>query len=422
MNQALQNITTSAPEVTYSPKQEKAINAIVEWYGIAHRTMHVTNEARQVFDKMFGSYTWEDVRVPHFDNSQFQQIFYLAGYAGTGKTTVVAEALRRIRERYGISSIPTGAYTGKAAHVLRQKGNYNAQTIHSMIYVVVEDEETKEISFSLNPLGSAGLADLICLDECSMIDTVMANDLLSFRKPILVMGDPGQLPPVSGDGQFTNRQPDFFLDEIHRQAADSPIIEIATMARQGIMPPIGYSKGDVRVLQLTNATADEYLHNPDTQVLCGLNRIRWAVTQLMRKERGFGGVLPLPGERILCCKNNKEKGLFNGAAGTLRELKIKENGEWNITGEIEGRFLKDLKTDPFLFQQHFTEGATQRDKKKRSPNEFDWGYIWSVHKAQGSGWPHVTLIDNSTSFRDDRWKHLYTGITRAESGLIVLVP
>lgn len=407
---------------TYSPLQQRAIQAIVDWYEKANKTATVTHTFGEVYNEFARAYVPAEIRLPVFDTSRFTQEFYIAGYAGTGKSTIVQEAIRRLQEKFNIQSVAMGAYTGKAAYVLRKKGNAGAQTIHSMIYTCLEDPETGELTFSRNPIGSAATADLIVLDECSMIDNAMAADLRSFGKPILVMGDPGQLPPINGEGSFTNRQPDFFLEEIHRQAADSPIIELATMARQGIMIPTGYKKGDVQVLRLTNSSADDFLHNPDTQVLCGLNRIRWAVTQIMRRQLGFGGCMPLPGERILCCKNNKEKGLFNGGAGILRKLEVMESGGWKITGDIEGRFQKDLLTDPFLFQQHFTEGTTQRDIKKKRPNEFDWGYIWSVHKAQGSGWPHVTLIDNSPSFRENRWKHLYTGLTRAETGLTVLVP
>jgi len=373
-------------DLTYSPLQERAIQAVVDWYG--------------------------DEKSP--------QEFYLAGFAGTGKSTVVVEAINRMREKYKITNIPTAAYTGKAAYVLRKKGNTNAQTIHSLIYKCSEDPETGEPTFGLNMFGDMALADLVVLDECSMIDEAMANDLRSFGVKILVMGDPGQLPPINGEGSFTNRQPDFFLQEIHRQAADSPIIELATMARQGMIIPAGYIKGNVQVLSLTNESA-ELLHNPDTQVLCGLNRIRWAVTQIMRQRLGYGDMLPMPGERILCCKNIKERGLFNGGAGILKKLEMLDNGAWKITAEVEGSFHKNLISDPYLFKQHFDAGASVRDFKKKIPNEFDWGYIWSVHKAQGSGWPHVTLIDNSASFRENRWKHLYTGITRAESGLTVLV-
>lgn len=371
--------------IEFSDLQERAIDSILYWYG----------------------------------NENANQEFLIHGYAGTGKSTVVSEAIARLRTKYGISNIPTGAYTGKAAYVLRRKGNANAQTIHSMIYTVIEDTITGELESVLNPLGTAANADLIILDECSMIPNEIANDLRSFGAKILVMGDPGQLPPVNGTGAF-NREPDFFLNEIHRQAADSPIIELATMARQGIRLPIGYHKGDVRVMKLTNSSA-EHMHNPDTQVLCGIHRVRWAVSQIMRKQLGFEGMLPLPGERIICRKNNKEKGLFNGGAGTLKRLDIRHDGAFLITGEVEGNFQKNLITDPYLFQQHFDNGASKKDFKKRRPNEFDWGYVWSVHSAQGSGWPHVTLIDNSGSFREDEHKHRYTGITRAESGLTILV-
>lgn len=387
-------------DLTYSPLQERGIAAIVEWYGEA-----IAGRASKEF--------------------------YLAGYAGTGKSTVVSEAIRRLQEEYEIGNIPTGAYTGKAAYVLRKKGNHNAQTVHSMLYTVAEVEcdhsqhsefegcHPPIMKFILNTIGSAALAKLIVLDECSMIDQVMADDLRSFGKPILVMGDPGQLPPINGEGSFTARAPDFFLDEIHRQAADSPIIQLATMARQGLALPSHFDRDGVIVMPLTNASA-ERLHDPETQVICGLNRIRWAVTQIMRGRLGYGGIMPLPGERILCCKNNKDTGLFNGGIGTLQKLQVKDNGTWLITGIIEGRLHKNLRVDPYLFQQHFDEGTSKRDFKGKLPHEFDWAYALTCHKAQGSSWPHVTVIDDSSSFRESKWKWLYTALTRAESGLTVL--
>lgn len=387
-------------DLTFTPEQERAINKMVEWYGDPE-----------------------------------QQEFYLAGYAGVGKSTVCKEAIDRIKQRYGIHNVVTGAYTGKAAHVLRKKGNINAATIHNLIYVPVShleekpphmtDEEfarlkkNEELKFVLNPLGPASLAKLIVLDECSMIDKQMADDLRSFGVKILVMGDPGQLPPVNGEGSFTTRTPDVFLTQIHRQSADSPIIELATWARQGIDLPIGYHKGNVRVQALTNATA-EAMHNPDTQVICGVHRVRWAVTQMMRKELGFTDQIPMSTERILCCKNNKEKGLFNGGMGTLSNLSINVDKSYRLTGSIEGTFYKDLLVDAALFRQHFDNGASEYDKKK-SRLQFDWAYALTCHKAQGSSWNHITIIDDSDSFRDKKWLWLYTALTRAEEGLTILI-
>ena len=178
--------------------------------------------------------------------------------------------------------VVTATFTGKAAYVLRNKGT-PARTIHSLIYSVIEatDEEIeaaakkiarrrpvsarltgfdrtaaeagieamrqalsqmKKPRFALNPQSDAAHAKLIVLDEVSMVGEDMARDLMSFGKPILVLGDPGQLPPIKGEGAFTQDAPDIMLTEIHRQAAESAIIRLATMARQG--EPIGFGQYD----------------------------------------------------------------------------------------------------------------------------------------------------------------------------------
>ena len=100
----------------------------------------------------------------------------------------------------------------------------------------------KRPRFALNPKSDAAYAKLIVLDEVSMVGEEMARDLMSFGKPILVLGDPGQLPPIQGEGAFTKDAPDIMLTEIHRQASESAIIRLATMARQG--QPIGFGQYD----------------------------------------------------------------------------------------------------------------------------------------------------------------------------------
>ena len=131
-------------------------------------------------------------------------------------------AIEELKAKCGVKNVRTAAYTGKAASVLRKKGVEDAQTIHSLIYTAVEDEETGEVHFILSDDSPAADADLIVLDEVIMVNKEIADDLQSFGKKILVLGDPGQLPPVSGEGAFTSREPDVFLREIHRQAADQP--------------------------------------------------------------------------------------------------------------------------------------------------------------------------------------------------------
>ena len=219
-----------------------------------------------------------------------QQVFRMFGYAGSGKSTVLRFALDELGlsphqgERDGgcVPGVVTATFTGKAAYVLKNKGT-PARTIHSLIYSVLEatEEEVeaaakkvreaeggirtltgfertaaeagieamrqalaqmKKPRFALNPQSDAADAKLIVLDEVSMVGEEMARDLMSFGKPILVLGDPGQLPPIKGEGAFTRDAPDVMLTEIHRQAAESAIIRLATMARQG--EPIGFGEYD----------------------------------------------------------------------------------------------------------------------------------------------------------------------------------
>src|SRR5690606_10771529 len=107
----------------------------------------------------------------------------------------------------------------------------------------VEDETTGRTTmsptFSLNRQSPVAKAKLVVIDECSMVDEELGRDLMTFGTPILVLGDPGQLPPISGGGFFTDHEPDYLLTEIHRQARDNPIIRLALDVREGREPPYG---------------------------------------------------------------------------------------------------------------------------------------------------------------------------------------
>lgn len=356
------------------------------------------------------------------------QEFYVAGFAGVGKSVTANLAIQELRAKCGVRNVRTAAYTGKAALVLRKKGVEDAQTIHSLIYTAVEDEETGEVRFLLSDDSPAADAGLIVLDEVSMVSRDLAQDVRSFGKKILILGDPGQLPPVSGEGAFTSRDPDVFLREIHRQAADSPIIELATLARQGKPLPKGYDKDGVRVLSLTKES-QPLIYRETTQPICGLNRVRWVYTKRIRKLRGFDGEIPCPDERLICCRNDREEGLFNGGLGKLLAIETEHEGmpgTYKLDVEMEDLVgpRKGLVTDPYLFRNHFTGGKSARIKLPPGRNwlhEFDWGYAITCHKAQGSSWDDVTVIDDSSAFRDKRSKWLYTAVTRAERGLTVLL-
>lgn len=361
--------------------------------------------------------------VAWYKDKSGPQEMYVAGYAGVGKSVTANLAIEELKAKCRVKNVRTAAYTGKAALVLRKKGVEGAQTIHSLIYMAREDEETGEVTFSLSEDSPAADADLIVLDEVSMVNQQIADDVRSFSKKILVLGDPAQLPPVSGEGAFTNREPDVFLREIHRQAQESPVIFLSMLAREGKPLPVGFDQDGVRVLKLTKET-QPLIYREETQPLCGLNRIRYIYNTRIRTMRGFGGEMPQPGERVICCRNNKEEGLFNGGLGTLLSLRPGPHGIWLLDVQMEDldRPSRDLEVDPYLFRRNFTNGQGDRMRiKGKYLNEYDFSHILTTHKAQGSSWDDVTVVDDSAAFRENRHKHIYTAITRAERALTVLV-
>lgn len=350
--------------------------------------------------------------------------FYLAGFAGTGKTTLAGIAVREIEEKTRRKlKILYAAYTGKAANELRLKTGEEASTIHQLIYRI--EERDGKVTFILDRAGALADADILILDECSMIDSRIAADLRSFNKRILVLGDPGQLDPVEGEPAFTNRKPDFFMTEIHRQAAESPIIRLATLAREG--KPIPFADYGDNVIKIRrNRKAMDYVADGDTQVLCGVNRIRWSVTRWRRELLGFDTPEPQEGERLLCCRNRHADGLFNGAMGTgvrIQKDGKAENDNYRIDFRDDtGVLHSGLAVPRLLFDENYSGAYLERGRHffDRKHAHFDWPYALSVHKAQGSGFNHVTLLDDSRAFRESWRKWLYTGITRAENGLVII--
>ena len=224
-----------------------------------------------------------------------RQIFRLFGYAGSGKTTLA----RTLAENSDGETI-FGAFTGKAALVLRAKGCQGARTIHSMIYRA-RDTDTEEPSFELNEESPAAKANLIIIDECSMVDADLGRDLLSFGKKVLVLGDPAQLPPVKGGGYFTECEPDVMLTEVHRQAADNPIIRLSMQVREGGRLEAG-RYGDTEVIY--RDAIDAARVNGADQILVGLNKTRRAYNQRMRQLAERQGLLPEPGDKLVCLRND----------------------------------------------------------------------------------------------------------------------
>ncbi|MDJ1157578.1 AAA family ATPase [Chelatococcus sp. SYSU_G07232] len=344
-----------------------------------------------------------------------RQVFRLFGYAGTGKTTLA----RHIAE--GIDGeIVFAAFTGKAASVLRQKGCAGATTLHSLIYRA-RGTDTDSPSFVLNRESAAATAELVIIDECSMVDEELGRDLLSFGTPVLVLGDPAQLPPVKGGGFFTEAEPDIMLTEVHRQAQDNPIIRLSMIVREGGRLDRG-DYGAARVVP--KGDIDAALVMRADQVLVGLNKTRRAYNQRIRNLLGYRDPMPAAGEKLVCLRNDKSRGLLNGGTWTIKAVRGEAKGCVKMdvvpeeAGHDGGRSAVSIAVPRVFF-----EGGEEElpFSKRREADEFTYGYALTVHKAQGSQWNEVVLFDESYAFREHRSRWLYTGITRAAERLTVVV-
>ena len=351
------------------------------------------------------------------------QVFRLFGYAGTGKTTLARHFAEEVD-----GDVLFAAFTGKAAQVLRSRGASNAKTIHSLIYrpkgeEEVEDEVTGKTSvapmFSINRQSPVAKAKLIVIDECSMVDEALGKDLLSFGTKVLVLGDPGQLPPVSGGGFFTDHEPDYLLTEIHRQARDNPIIQLAMHVREGkeIM------HGDYGTAQVIgrNEVTQEMVLGAD-QVLVGTNKTRKRYNQRLRELKGFPNGYPSAGDKLVCLRNDQVKGLLNGSLWQVMSSS-KETAKPGINLLVRpedddmDRGAAKIKLLKAAFED--VDGELPWSMRKRY-DEFDYGYALTVHKAQGSQWNNVVLFDESWAFRDTRERWLYTAITRAAETITIV--
>ena len=351
------------------------------------------------------------------------QVFRLFGYAGTGKTTLA----RHFAEGLD-GQVQFAAFTGKAAQVLRSKGAVNARTIHSLIYrprgeEAVEDESTGRTSmsptFSLNRQSPVAKAKLIVVDECSMVDEQLGRDLMSFGTPILVLGDPAQLPPVQGGGFFTEHEPDHLLTEIHRQARDNPILRLAMDVREGRE----FMYGDFGTAQVIgrDEVTQELVVEAD-QVLVGTNRTRRRYNQRLRELKGFNASYPQAGDKLVCLRNDAAKGLLNGSLWkvmTSSRETVKPGINLLVSPEEDDpdRGVAKIKLLKAAFENPDEEISWQTKKRY---DDFDYGYALTVHKAQGSQWDKVVLFDESYAFKETRQRWLYTAITRAAKNLTIV--
>ena len=388
------------------------------------------------------------------------QIFVLCGYAGTGKTFLVDHVVRALGLVAGESAAFV-APTGKAASVLIKAG-VPATTVHSLIYTREEDIEVDEngevISEQFLRFVRRESIDskikLIVLDETSMVSDDVLRDLLSFGVKCLCCGDPAQLPPVGGSNTLL-RSPVITLREIVRQERDNPIVRLAERIRAGERPQYGeYGSVSVVPRRSLDAAARRKLFCEADQIIVGTNRTRALVNREVRSFRGIPPerILPEEGEKIICTLNDwskplDERGdfhLVNGIIGTCYHVREQLDGLGQL--DFQPEFLPDrvedlpFDTGIFVRGQYYhgygnracllTNGILvhegnremlRRFKVRREDTvcRFEFAYAVTCHKAQGSEYDFLVVVDESGFFENGR-EWLYTAVTRAKKRLVII--
>ena len=368
----------------------------------------------------------------------------IGGYAGTGKSTLIQFIIAALELRP--DEVAYVAYTGKAAQVLRSKGCPNAITAHRLLYKSVQGRDGTFKHYPKKQLE--GNYKLIVVDEVSMLPKKMWDLLLTHHIHVIACGDPAQLPPIDKDNDnHVLDNPDVFLDEIMRQAADNDIIRLSMDVREGNPIKVGKSQNAniVRIDQLN----DGMMMWAD-QIICGKNATRNYLNAHYR-ELLWGentSSVPIVGDKLICLKNNwdivNEAGdaLVNGMTGELQDIIIGSDDPW--LGKMCFIYFKpdtiEEDEDIATFQslhidwKLITTGVPTITKenwkklplfiKKFPPEQFDYGYAITCWKGQGSEFPKVTFIAENVGpmSREDYKRYLYTGITRASEKLTLLIP
>ena len=368
------------------------------------------------------------------------QVFEVSGAAGTGKTTLVRYLIERIGLR--MDEVLFIAYMGKAATCMQRNG-LPAKTMHSAMYkyerCLVRDPETNKIvlddkglpKMEMKFILKKSLGDnirLVVLDEGSTVSEKLAEDLLSFGLPVIVLGDLNQLPPVMGKPYFL-QHPDVILRQIMRQAENSPIVYLSQLILHDRGLPLGVYGGSAVIHK---DSLNEYNYRKADIVLTCTNRLRSEVNNIFRTQIKKLKRLDIPnrGEHIICRKNNWNKSmdgiyLTNGCTGFVDNVEISSLKDGMINLDFRPDYAstayKNLKVDFNRLMGKEPNQTNQYDFHNLC-NIFEFGYAITVHLSQGSQWDDVLFLAEQTSFPESTRKALmYTAITRAVNNITIAV-
>ena len=362
----------------------------------------------------------EGLRIALEKYKNHERYVVISGYAGSGKTTLVKfiiEALDVEEDKVAFAS-----FTGKAAEVLRKKGNKNAMTLHRLLYDSIPRPGG---GFYRKPKTTLDY-DIIVVDECSMVPKSMVDMLNRHKAFIIYLGDPGQLPQIDkNEAHDLLNKPDVFLDEIMRQAQESEIIRLTMKIRNE--EPIDFVKGNEVMVIPKRELVTGHLLWAD-QIVCATNNSRINLNKQVRQLLGYQG-LPQQNEKMICLIQNPFETYINAP----RYIKMKnhkipiiccnfcsEDGQSFLNVDIDKHFIEN--GEPFLeWRESYALGKLKNRIGDIIPKTFDYGYAITGWKAQGSEWDKVLVIEENFPFnREEHKKFLYTCATRASKKLVLL--
>jgi len=357
---------------------------------------------------------------------QHERISTIAGYAGTGKTTLIRYI---IEEMNLMKNTVFVSYTGRASLVLRSKG-LPATTIHRLIYEVKKSKNKKrnrnrrldQIEF-VKKIRLSEHIKLIIVDEISMVPLHLLADLASYKIPVVALGDPFQLPPVDGSDNGILDNPHVFLDEIHRQAKDNEIIDLSMRVRNG--ERLTLHKGSNVAIIKKSILRVESMQAAD-QIICGRNNTRQRINKYFREEiLGRESLLPIKGDKMVCLKNDWQIGsrledipLINGMIGYANNSAMVGFDNLFDLYFAPTHNLSDTYSELRVSANPFNDKGFKHDRQ--GINHFDYGYAITVHKAQGSEFPNIIIMDEKID-RKTYLRQLYTAITRATQNVIIVM-
>ncbi len=377
-------------KIEFNEQQQEAIKCAVEWYK-----------------------GWKT-------GKHRQQVFFLTGRAGTGKTSVAQTIAELCAPRGKIAYI---APTGKAASRLRQKGCEGARTLHQFCYNILgENDEGEPIFREKAALDERPL--LVVCDEVSMLGQRDNNAMIQHGLPVLALGDLGQVPPVKAVAAYSEENVDFELTQIMRQAESSNIVRASMFVREGKRLPLR-EYDDVRVRSGNPSLNDLNEHiGEESQIICARNDTRKGINNRIRAAMGHNPYsLPVIGEKIICLSNQHDFGFMNGEQMIIESFREPTSGEWDanwVDGMllVRGKCLSTGKPKTAAFNPlSFSSDYETRVEAQKTCGGFDYGFAITIHKSQGSEWDYVLVIEES--FGGDYRKLMYTAFTRAAKRLTV---